>query len=316
MKLTNCNSDKLLSLKRKASEIHSEISIISSKIIKMILLGNAGELEDLKSKREVLVENLNKILESINLPIDFFDVKYECGKCRDTGKINGRLCECTLALLKKKSYEKFVVNAPKGEFEDFSFDFYSASRNAKAVSEREIMEGIFRFCVDYSKNFSLCSPNLLMAGETGLGKSHLSAAIARSVTQKGFKSVYFSVPNMISMLEKEKFKFNSDSNSEGVINKCDLLILDDLGSEFQSRFSSSAIYNILNSRLIKGVPTIVSTNLRMAELEKFYSGNEPGAMGERIVSRLIGEYKRLGFVGRDIRQQKYNLSKKSSITKI
>ncbi len=137
-----------------------------------------------------------------------------------------------------------------------------------------------------------------MRGNTGLGKTHLSLAIAREVIERGFGVIYCSTPEILSKLEKERFgkSYNNSDDSEEALKECDLLILDDVGSEFHTSFTKNIIYNIINFRISHGKPTIISTNLELEELEVMYS--------QRLVSRLMGEYVIMNFVGTDIRQVK------------
>ena len=134
-----------------------------------------------------------------------------------------------------------------------------------------------------------------MSGATGLGKTFLSLSIASAVIEKGYGVIYSSAQNLLNTLEKEKFS-NSDANTLNAIFDCDLLIIDDLGTEFSTSFTVSTIYNIINTRINMCKPVIISTNLSLSELQEMYS--------ERIVSRFIGEYTILKFAGNDIRQIK------------
>lgn len=141
------------------------------------------------------------------------------------------------------------------------------------------------------------SPNLLMQGGTGLGKTHLSLAIAHEAIEKGYGVIYGSAQNMVTNLEKERFqKDNEQQDTNQLMLQCDLLIIDDLGTEFSTSFVTAAIYNIVNTRLMTHKPTIISTNLSMKELEERYT--------ERFASRILGSYIPLFFRGKDIRQQK------------
>ena len=166
------------------------------------------------------------------------------------------------------------------------------------MSERERMRKYFDYCKNYAKTFDVNSRNILMRGNTGLGKTHLSLAIAREVIENGFGVIYCSTPEILSKLEKERFgkSYENSEDSEETLKECDLLILDDVGSEFQTSFTKNIIYNIINFRISHQKPTIISTNLELEELETIYS--------QRLVSRLWGEYVIMNFVGRDIRQVK------------
>jgi DNA replication protein DnaC len=140
-----------------------------------------------------------------------------------------------------------------------------------------------------------------MTGGTGLGKTHLSLAIANEAIQKSFGVVYSSVGSLVTKLENEHFGRESGTGVMNSLQDCDLLILDDLGTEFKSSFSSSAIYSLVNTRLLLEKPTIISTNLSTKEMVDYYS--------ERFASRIIGSYRRIVFVGRDVRQQKRSKSR-------
>mgnify|MGYP002517959556 CR=1 FL=1 len=150
---------------------------------------------------------------------------------------------------------------------------------------------------EYAKNFTVNSKGLLMRGETGLGKTHLSLAIAGEVIKKGYLPVYGPAENLFTTIEKERFSgFGAESDSYNSMISCDLLVIDDLGAEFMTSFSKSILYNLVNTRILAKKPTIINTNLSMKEIEKFYS--------PRISSRLIGSYDARKFLGNDIRQQK------------
>ena len=158
------------------------------------------------------------------------------------------------------------------------------------------MGEILSLCRDYAVSFSLQSESLLMLGGTGLGKTHLSLAIARAVIDQGFDVFYIPVQNLVTRLEHERFSRSGTEelgDSLSFVLDADLLILDDLGAEFPTQFTSSVIYNIINSRMIEKKPTIINSNLDMKTIESRYS--------ERTVSRLIGGYKILPFSGTDIR---------------
>ena len=203
-------------------------------------------------------------------------------------------------MMKKEVYNELNKMSPLelSSFENFSLDFYSDTPQPKSeLTPKKRMAKILEFCKKYASQFKKNSPSLLMTGSTGLGKTHLSLAIAKEVIEKGFGVIYGSAQNIISKMEKEKFRGyqNSSDETERHYIDCDLLIIDDLGTEYLTSFSSAAIYNIVNSRIMMNKPTIISTNLSMKELEKNYS--------QRMVSRIIGNNIRLEFLGSDIRQK-------------
>ena len=202
---------------------------------------------------------------------------------------------------KKYSIEKLneQANLPDCDFNHFSLEYYRGKKDADGDDCFEIMTRIYEFCKDYAESFSLRSESLLMYGKTGVGKTHLSLSIAKAVAERGFNAAYGSIVNLLTIIEREHFGKVSEEENMDTVNlliNADLLVLDDLGAEFSSQFYESVTYNIINSRINLGLPTIISTNLTAAELQKKYN--------ERIISRIFGEFSTLCLVGEDIRQIK------------
>lgn len=234
------------------------------------------------------------LLKNAGFPENWLDVRYSCKKCEDKGFVNGIMCDCFKELLKSLEYEKLCSNLPVNNcrFDNFKLDYYP---EGVGTSPRRRMESVLDFCKTYAAEFSQTSSSLLLYGHTGLGKTHLSLAIAGKVVEAGHGVIYSSAQNLFNKLEKEKFG-RSDGNTEENILGCDLLIIDDLGAEFTTQFTVSALYNIVNSRELEGKPTIISTNLTPEQLLSTYS--------ERIASRILNNYTLLRFDGTDIRQIK------------
>ncbi len=266
-------------------------------LIKVIGMGNKAQdyiekmrIENLQAQQEIM-----RLLALNSLPEDYLEPHYTCPVCNDTGFDSGKLCKCHLELLKKLSYEQLCKSSPLSvsTFDDFKMSYYSDNGD-----NYDLMKRNFAFCKGYAESFDLMSDSVLMTGETGLGKTHLSLAIAGEVLNKGFGVVYGSVQNLFGNIEREHFgKSNEpDGTTEKMLLECDLLILDDLGAEFTTNFIVSTLNNIVNTRLLSSRPVIISTNLQISQLEEKYT--------RRITSRIIGEYKILSFVGKDVRQQK------------
>lgn len=234
------------------------------------------------------------LLKNAGFPENWLDVRYSCKKCEDKGFVNGIMCDCFKELLKSLEYEKLCSNLPVNNcrFDNFKLDYYP---EGVGTSPRRRMESVLDFCKTYAAEFSQKSSSLLLYGHTGLGKTHLSLAIAGKVVETGHGVIYSSAQNLFNKLEKEKFG-RSDGNTEENILGCDLLIIDDLGAEFTTQFTVSALYNIVNFRELEGKPTIISTNLTPEQLLSTYS--------ERIASRILNNYTLLRFDGTDIRQIK------------
>ena len=285
----------------EAANIEKELSATSVEAAKAVLSGSDSsfELMKLREKNKDLKQRLSNILKSVKLPEDYLEIKYNCSECEDEGFIDGMMCKCMKNMLKLEAYNKLNEFSPleTSSFDNFSINYYSdVPAHDGEQSPRERMTLILNFCKKYAENFRKDSPSLLMTGNTGLGKTHLSLAIAREAINKGFGVIYTSTQNMISNMEKEKFRGYVVSNeSEKHYADCDLLIIDDLGTEYATPFSSAAVYNVINSRIMRGKPTIISTNLSMRELEKYYT--------QRMVSRIIGNNIRLEFLGSDVRQK-------------
>ena len=300
----NLELRKLFLYKRfpQVKELEKELALTAVKAAKAVVRGaNAvDELKRLKIRNLELQGKIKEIVRKCGFSDDYLDIKYKCDKCGDQGFVDGIMCDCMKKLIKKHIYDELNKLSPLSlsTFDTFSLNYYSdiPIRNGEQ-SPRERMDIIYRFCVNYADNFSANSKSVIMRGGTGLGKTHLSLAIANTVINNGFNVIYISAPNLVSYMEKNRFKEMeaSDGIREHVID-CDLLIIDDLGSEFSTQFSNATIYNIVNSRILMLKPTIISTNLSIKEIEKMYT--------ERMVSRIIGDNIRLEFIGDDIRQKK------------
>ncbi len=211
------------------------------------------------------------------------------------------MCSCLKKAMVEEACAELNKNSPLSlcTFEDFNLDYYSKNtENGYPRSPYEQMKSIFAYCRSYAESFTPKSESVFMNGYTGLGKTHLSLSIANEVIKRGYGVIYVSAPILVSKLEKEQFSRSKDDNgnTEDTLLNCDLLIIDDLGTEFTNQFSKKAIYNLFNSRLLSGKPIIINTNLDLAELEKLYT--------ERFVSRIIGEAHRLDFFGKDVRLMK------------
>ena len=245
-------------------------------------------------------EMIKKLLVKNGYPENYLEPFYTCPVCCDKGFINSERCSCLNKLLTYFAVEKLnsEANMPECDFEHFSLEYYRNAADAACTDCYKKMEDNLKFCKDYAENFSLKSPSLFLLGKTGIGKTHISLSIAKEVSAKGFTVAYGSLLNYLRIIEKEHFgrASNSETDTLQVLISTDLLVLDDLGSEFQTSFYESTLYNILNSRLNLGLPTIISSNLTHDELQKNYN--------DRIISRLFSVYTMLMFVGQDIRQIK------------
>lgn len=280
------------------SEINRQLASTSIELSRLILnrSGNFEQnLERIRSNNLQGQEMISQLLTANGYPVDYMEPHYFCPICNDSGYVNGRRCDCFNSLLGKYSIENLNQNSQMKlySFDSFLLDYYPIEYNGQKC--REMMTQVYNYCNNYAQNFSLNSKSIFMLGLTGVGKTHLSLSIAKTVIAKGFNVAYDSIVNYLRVIEKEHFG-KSDTDTLQLLLDTDLLILDDLGAEFESSFYVSVIYNIINTRLNYGKPTIISSNLTPAELQKRYD--------DRIVSRLLAMYDYLKFTGNDIRQIK------------
>lgn len=247
---------------------------------------------DIQMRRaELLVEN--------GWPVEYLDDIYSCPKCRDSGVYEGGVCSCLEKLYNKELTKELGTLLQHGDesFERFDLNYYDAAP-VGGVSPRETMTMVLGACRKFADNFPAVSANLLFQGGTGLGKTYLSACIARVVAAKGYSVCYDSAAAALEAFEVQKFSRDPEAGEAANARvrrmlDCDLMILDDLGTEMISSISTSALYTLLNTRLVNGNKIIISTNCSDEELQKKYT--------PQIYSRIKGEFLRLPFVGRDIR---------------
>lgn len=273
-------------------------------VVKAFGMGKDAQdyIRQLSEMNEALQKVIRSTLVENGYPENYLDTPYTCKKCEDTGFVGGYACECRIQILKDIAKDSLASVSPSANctFSNFNLDFYPLpADNTTGVSPRKRMSEIFEYCKCYAEDFGTDSESLYLHGATGLGKTHLSLAIANTVAENGFRVIYDSAQNILSSLEREKFSHNNSGEREKEILDCDLLIIDDLGSEFSTQFTVAAVYNIINTRLNRSKPVIISTNLTKNELEAKYT--------QRVTSRIIGGYTSLLFLGKDIRQIKINL---------
>ncbi len=278
------------------AEIDGELRKTGIRLFRTACEGGEGlstRLAAIRSENEALQEKRRSLLAEAGYPADYTDVHFTCAACSDTGFVASKMCECMRRLLVEEGIRHSGIGnlIGKQSFENFALSYYKGEREA------EMMRYAKDKCLYFAEHFAPGKENLLLMGGTGLGKTHLSTAIAKGVIEGGFDVVYESAPNLLSDFEYDHFKsrYDDDMRSEKYLS-CDLLLLDDLGTEMQTSFTLSALYNLLNTRLNRGKSTVISTNLSQNEIRARYD--------DRITSRLFGEYSILFFVGEDVRKQK------------
>ena len=253
-------------------------------LLEQVRLKNMG----LQQERSVLVME--------NFEPGYLDESPICDNCGGSGYVGSQMCECLRELCSQEQKKEISVLAGgKESFSQFRLEYYSDRIDPKyGASPKIIMEHNFKACRTYALTFSQNAGNLLFVGGTGLGKTFLSACVARAVADRGYSVMYETAGHLFSKLEQAKFNPTEETRREAdKLMACDLLIIDDLGTEMPGQFVTAALYSLLNDRLRAGMPMVISTNLNVDELGRRYS--------PQIASRLHGDFQRLTFVGEDIR---------------
>lgn len=235
-------------------------------------------------------------LAAENFEEGFLDDSPICSVCGGSGYVGTTMCECLRELCRQEQKKEVsILSGSKETFNQFRLDYYPDRVDPKyGASPRTIMERNFQNCRRYALTFTPHAGNLLFVGGTGLGKTFLSACIARAVADRGYSVVYESAAHLFGKLEQAKFSPSEENRREAArFTECDLLIVDDLGTEMPGQFVTAALYTLLNDRILGNLPMVISTNLNVEEISRRYS--------PQIASRLHGSFQRLTFVGEDIR---------------
>lgn len=261
------------------------------------LQGSDGrELLETARTKNLELQQERAILAMENFEEGYLDDSPICDKCGGSGYIGSNMCECLTELCRQEQKKEVsVLSGSREAFNQFRLDYYPDRIDPKyGASPRTIMERNLKICRTYALTFAPSAGNLLFVGGTGLGKTFLSACIARAVADRGYSVVYESAGHLFGKLEQAKFNPTEDSRREAArFTECDLLILDDLGTEMPGQFVTAAFYTLLNDRILTGKPMVISTNLNIDETARRYS--------PQIASRLQGSFQGLTFVGEDIR---------------
>jgi len=261
------------------------------------LQGSDGrELIEQAKRENLALQRERAALAAANFEEGYLDESPICDKCGGTGYVGSTMCECLRELCRQEQKKEVsILSGSRDSFNQFRLDYYPDQYDGKfGASPRTIMERNLQICRRYAVTFAKSAGNLLFVGGTGLGKTFLSACIARVVADRGYSVVYESSAHLFSKLELAKFSPSEENRREAArFSECDLLILDDLGTELPGQFVTAALYSLLNDRLLENQPMVVSTNLNVDEIARRYS--------PQIASRLQGSFQRLTFVGEDIR---------------
>ena len=258
--------------------------------------GDGRELLEKARLENLELQQERAILAMENFEEGYLDDSPICDKCGGSGYIGSNMCECLTELCRQEQKKEVsVLSGSREAFNQFRLDYYPDRIDPKyGASPRTIMERNLKICRTYALTFAPNAGNLLFVGGTGLGKTFLSACIARAVADRCYSVVYESAGHLFGKLEQAKFSPSEEARREAArFSECDLLILDDLGTEMPGQFVTAAFYTLLNDRILAGKPMVISTNLNIDEAARRYS--------PQIASRLQGSFQGLTFVGEDIR---------------
>lgn len=262
---------------------------------------SSAEIAAMEQRIAALTKNKKELLEKSGYPVSYLEPVYTCPDCKDTGRSGTARCGCFSRRLQQLIYENSGLNTDRmRDFSDFSLEVYEdAADPRRGLSPRENMRSVLAYAKAFSEGTGEYR-HLLFHGPTGLGKTFLSDCVAREFAGRGKMVFYMSAPALFDLLNNHYFAKGDTEQIEMQITQmkeCDLLIIDDLGTEFRNSFTDSRLFELINGRMVAGAPMLISTNLNMAELGQTYS--------ERITSRLVGEFGIMEFFGRDIRMMKY-----------
>ncbi len=288
----------------RIEEIDKEIALLGIKLSKFMILKPENlnyEISEIKKQIDNLKIEKNGMFEEKKIPKDYFDIKYECSICKDTGFLeNGEKCKCYKQRLIESLYNmsniKYMLN--KENFDAFNINLFSNEKyRNEDITPKQNMHKILSTCEVFCNDFNKINASMLFYGGTGLGKTFMCNCIANELIQNGKTVIYQTAPNIIEIVENHRF----NKNEETVLNRenynylfnCDLLIIDDLGTEFNNSFTNSELFNIINTRMTSGKKMVISTNLELDKLAITYS--------DRIISRIFNEFTICYFFGKDLR---------------
>ncbi|MCM1127530.1 MAG: ATP-binding protein [Lachnospiraceae bacterium] len=275
-------------------ELCESIAGISVSQGKKLLEGDENALPDLKTTLNKLSSMKRELLTNAGLPEDYLQPVYDCPDCKDTGYQNGQKCHCFKQAVIDLLYEQSGIRGmlEQENFDTLSYDYYQGED--LALFQRNVA-----ICQNFIKSFSADYHNLFFYGTVGTGKSFLSGCIARELIEAGYSVIYFSAAGLFETLSRNMYDYKNKEESRNLhedLHGCDLLIIDDLGTEYMNNATASLFFSLLNERHLNKKATIISTNLFLEDIQNRYS--------ERIFSRIMSNYTICKFTGSDIRHMR------------
>ncbi len=295
--------DELYTAIPSLSKLDEEVTRVSISSVSAMFNGADVDTARAESRKklEELKEERKRLISEAGYPADYLEPPYDCPDCKDTGFVNGNRCHCfkqaAINIVYKQSNISTILS--KENFNSYDINMYSDDyfESSDGLSARATAQIALEHAKKFVQNFKQDGGNLLLLGQTGCGKTFLSNCIAKSLLDSGVSVVYFTAFELFDVFEKQVFKKNIDvADIHDHIFDCDLLIIDDLGTEFPNSFTTSRLFQCLNERLLRNKSTIISTNFSLKELRDTYS--------ERITSRVFSNYEVIHLIGEDIRLKK------------
>ncbi|MGO4971561.1 ATP-binding protein [[Clostridium] aminophilum] len=281
-------------------QMNDEVSSCAAVAARKLLAGDQDAVTRLRAQIADLKEQKEVLLKSHGYPADYLEPRYHCPDCRDTGYIDNRKCHCFREQEINLLYEQSNIRAvlEKENFSTFSYDWFDDEKKdpRSGMTARENMARTVRICQEYIEDFRTKKGNLLFTGKTGLGKTFLSNCIARELIERYHSVVYLPASQMFDIFSRDRFSYDDDEDLRSraeYLMECDLLIIDDLGTELINTFTVSQLFTVINERLNRANGTIISTNLPVNEMRDVFT--------ERVMSRIISAYQIIPFFGEDIR---------------
>lgn len=285
----------------RIKEIDGDVAALCAARARDLLTGEADKTDDLKEAVAALSEERQILLLSNGYPGDYLELIYTCPHCQDTGYVEGEKCSCfkkmEVELLYAQSNLRQILE--KENFDHFSFDYYSDTirNDSTGLTALETARQAYDLAQNFVQNFDSAAENLFLYGSTGVGKTFLSHCIAKALLDSAHFVLYFSAYDLFDLMAKAAFSRKKDTETqENFIYECDLLIIDDLGTELTNSFVSSQLFLCINERLSRRKSTIISTNLKLENFSDTYS--------ERTFSRIASNYRLIKLIGEDIRIRK------------
>ncbi len=283
----------------RLKELDAEIGRISLSAAEKLIEGDHSDKDTLRDRIAVISAEKKSLLRAAGFAENYLDLQYQCSDCRDTGFVNGQKCHCFKAMQQKLLYRQSNIDkiVQVQNFEHFNpeiFDNIVPIDASTGKTNRQYMLEVRQYLTDWTRNFDKNHGNLLLMGSPGTGKTFLINCVARELIQSSHSVIYLTSTDLFESFSKASFQGDAvQQDLNEAILSCDLLVIDDLGTELNNSFTTSRLFYVINQRMVYGRSVIISTNLSLSRLRDSYS--------ERVVSRFMSDYDIIPLYGKDQR---------------